>query len=335
MRTCARPVLTLALAAGLLSTATGTAAAAPVVQGEILARYQSLGGARGFLAAPLTDELSTPNRLGRFNVFQGGSIYWTPRTGAWEVHGLIRAKWGSLGWENSLLGFPTANERPLRGGAMSRFQGGSVYWSPASGAHEVHGDILGRYGELGAETGRLGYPVTDEVRTPDRFGAYSAFQGGAVYWSPDTGAHQIEGAIRAKWDALGSENSGLGFPVSDEHARPGGRVSDFELGQITWTPQLGAVVTRAVDQVSRASTDANTVTLDGVQQSYTWDGNDEFAVLEAGATGEPTEVSRAEFERQLDAELASARVSPYLAVDYALEGTGTSRFTLLKQSEPG
>ncbi|HEU0102638.1 MAG TPA: hypothetical protein VFR07_09995 [Mycobacteriales bacterium] len=347
MRTPSTPLVATAVALGLLTTASAASAApepvplgaapAPsvVVKGAILARYESLGGARGFLGRALTDELSTPNGVGRYNVFEGGSIYWSPGSGAHEVHGLIREKWGALGWENSLLRFPTSNEIALRGGALNRFQGGFVYWSPGTGAHEVHGDILAKYAEFRWETGRLGYPVTDELRTPDRTGAFSLFQGGAVYWSPDTGAHQIEGAIRAKWDALGSENSGLGFPVTDEDDRPGGRVSDFELGQISWTPETGAVVTRAVDEVSRADTAQNTVTLDGVQQSYVWDANDEFASLPAGGTGEPDTLTLAEFEAQLDEELASNRARPYLVVDYSLERAGTSRFTLLKQSEPG
>jgi uncharacterized protein with LGFP repeats len=46
---------------------------------------------------PLTDESPTPDGIGRFNHFQGGSIYWTPGIGAHEVHGAIRDKWASMG----------------------------------------------------------------------------------------------------------------------------------------------------------------------------------------------------------------------------------------------
>ena len=45
---------------------------------------------RGFLHYPVTDETGTPDGVGRFNHFEGGSIYWTPGTGAKEVHGAIR-----------------------------------------------------------------------------------------------------------------------------------------------------------------------------------------------------------------------------------------------------
>jgi uncharacterized protein with LGFP repeats len=76
------------------------------------------------LGSPLTDELTTPDGVGRFNHFQNGSIYWTPATGAHEVHGLIRAKWESLGWETGALGYPVRDEYAVTGGRESEFQKG-------------------------------------------------------------------------------------------------------------------------------------------------------------------------------------------------------------------
>jgi hypothetical protein len=58
-----------------------------VVVGAIRAKWLALGGPYGLLGRPLTPELSTPDGIGRYNHFQGGSIYWTPATGAHEVHG--------------------------------------------------------------------------------------------------------------------------------------------------------------------------------------------------------------------------------------------------------
>ena len=49
------------------------------VHGEIERHFDpDLGGVKGFLGYPLTDETVTPDGVGRFNGFQGGSIYWTP-----------------------------------------------------------------------------------------------------------------------------------------------------------------------------------------------------------------------------------------------------------------
>lgn len=212
----------------------------------IAAHYAALGGPRGFLGAPLTGERPTPTKPGAYTHYQGGSIYWSPVTGAHEVHGRIRDRWAALGWENGLLGFPETDERRLRDGAYSRFQGGHVYWSPRTDAHEVHGEIFRAWARLGHENSRLGYPTTDERRTPNRPGAYNHFERGSIYWSPATGASAVEGAIREAWARAGWEASCLGFPTSGERATVvggvAGRVSDFERGTVTWTPAGGAVV---------------------------------------------------------------------------------------------
>jgi uncharacterized protein with LGFP repeats len=56
-----------------------------------------MGWERSFLGYPVTDETGTPDGIGRFNHFSNAaSIYWTPSTGAWSIHGAIRDKWASL-----------------------------------------------------------------------------------------------------------------------------------------------------------------------------------------------------------------------------------------------
>ncbi len=211
-----------------------------MVRGAILERYDSLGGAAGFLGQPVTAERSTPNRFGRYNLFQGGAIYWTPELGAWEVHGRIRDRWAATGHENGVLGFPASNEKLLNGGAFGVFERGLVYWSPATDAHEVHGLIRETYRATGYERGPLGYPTTDEVRTPSRPGAYSLFQQGAIYWSQATGAREVRGAIRQRWEALGLENGFLGFPASGENGLGNGAYELFEGGSVYWSPATGA-----------------------------------------------------------------------------------------------
>lgn len=107
------------------SPATGASS----VHGAILAHYLRLGGPGGLLGYPTTDERATPDRIGRYNHFAGSggaSIYWTPRTGAWSVHGAIRSRWAFLGWERSRLGYPTTDEYATVGGRRSDFTGGSI-----------------------------------------------------------------------------------------------------------------------------------------------------------------------------------------------------------------
>src|SRR5690606_38603651 len=82
----------------------------PPTVGEIDKKYRALGGCNSFLGHPITHELKTPDGAGRYSVFQNGSIYWHPSTGAFEVHGLIRDKWAELDWEVGLLGYPITDE---------------------------------------------------------------------------------------------------------------------------------------------------------------------------------------------------------------------------------
>ncbi len=106
------------------------------VKGAILSKYVQLGACNSFLGSPETSELATPDGQGRFNHFQGGSIYWHPSTGAHEIHGDIREKWASLGYERSFLGYPIADEIARNDGVRySKFQNGSIYWTRAEGAY--------------------------------------------------------------------------------------------------------------------------------------------------------------------------------------------------------
>ncbi len=142
------------------------------VHGLIRAKWAGLGWEKSFLGYPTTDE-TTGRDLegrGRFNHFQGGSIYWHPITAAHEVHGAIRVKYLELGAEASFLGYPTTDETgtPDGIGRFNHFQAGSIYWTAYTWAHEVHGLIRQLWAEHGWERNpSLGYPISDEL-IPDR-----------------------------------------------------------------------------------------------------------------------------------------------------------------------
>jgi hypothetical protein len=215
------------------------------VYGHIRDKWASMGWENSFLGFPVTGELGTPDGVGRFNHFQGGSIYWTPATGAQVIYGDIRQKWAEYGWETSFLGYPVTDElgTPDGVGRFNHFQGGSIYWTPATGAKVIYGDIRAKWASIGWETSFLGYPVTDELGTPDGVGRFNHFQGGSIYWTPSTGAHLVYGAIRDKWASMGWETSALGYPTTDELDLPGGgRYNKFQGGTIKWTPAAGAWV---------------------------------------------------------------------------------------------
>ena len=213
----------------------------------IAAHYAELGGPTSLLGFPLTDETATPDGTGRFNHFTGGSIYWTPATGAHEVHGAIRDKWAALGWELGVAGYPLTDETatPDGTGRFNHFTGGSIYWTPATGAHEVYGAIREQWAAMGWERSVAGYPTTDETDIPGvpggRMNAFSATNL-VIYWSAPTGAHETYGAIRQYYtDAAGGPAGRLGLPTSGEYAIPGGRASNFEHGALSWDAATGQV----------------------------------------------------------------------------------------------
>ncbi len=222
-------------------------APATAIGGPILAKYNSLGGAGGLLGAAQTGDTVCPDGVGHFVHFANGSIYWTPATGAFSVHGNIQAKWASLGWERcAFLGYPVTDESgcPDGVGRFNHFQSGSIYWTQQTGAFSVHGDIRAKWSSLGWERcAFLGYPVTDETGCPDGVGRFNHFQQGSIYWTQQTGAFSVHGTIRDKWASLGWERGSLGYPTSDEgDLAGGGRVSSFQHGRICWTAAKGAWV---------------------------------------------------------------------------------------------
>jgi uncharacterized protein with LGFP repeats len=261
------------------SQATG----AHAVYGAILSEYRTTFfetdyyGTRvmQILGAPTSDEMGVPGVPGaRMNTFQGGAIYWSPGTGAHVVYGAIGAEYAALAYETDccgreaqlVLGLPTSDEMNvpwLAGARMNTFQGGAIYWSPGTGAHVVYGGIGGEYAATASETDYygtdvqriLGLPTSDEMNVPGIAGArMNTFQGGAIYWSPGTGAHVVYGAIGALYQNMGGPTSYLGLPTSDEEPAPTGgrpdyRVSYFQNGKIWWTPGDGAHAVQAVSEI--------------------------------------------------------------------------------------
>src|SRR3954447_9768457 len=66
---------------------------------------------------------------GCFQHYGSASIYWSPATGAHVTSDSIRWRWGALGWEKSVLGYPTTDTSCglVKGGCFQFFQGGSLY----------------------------------------------------------------------------------------------------------------------------------------------------------------------------------------------------------------
>jgi uncharacterized protein with LGFP repeats/L,D-peptidoglycan transpeptidase YkuD (ErfK/YbiS/YcfS/YnhG family) len=218
--------------------------------GAISEKYTTTGGPAGGLGSPTSNETGGLKDGGAFQNFQGGAILWSPSTGARISVGSIRGLYAATGYENGVLGYPTSDEvGGLRdGGVYQNYEGGAVLWSPATGAHISTGPIRDKYGSVGFEGGRLGYPNSDVVYGLKEGGAYQNYQGGAIIWTPANGARLSVGTLRDAWASTGFEHGTLGFPTTDEFAIPGGVAQNYQGGVITASAAGTFVVNGAIFQ---------------------------------------------------------------------------------------
>ena len=123
------------------------------------------------------------------------SLHYMIGVRTYRVHGAICDKWIQLSADRG-FGAPVSGEVASARGRASYFMevGGkpwerkAIYWSGATGAHEVHGLIAKAYWEAGGDGSCLGLPVSDEE--PSGNGRVSRFEHGQIDWKPgDTRGH--------------------------------------------------------------------------------------------------------------------------------------------------
>ncbi len=96
------------------------------------------------------------------------------------------------------------------------------WFAATAGKFLVQGAILQKYNEVGASNSPLGSPISNEQAGPGG-GRYTKFEGGGIYWTPQTGAHIVMGAIRDTWKHdYGGPGGPLGYPTRDQQDIPGG-----------------------------------------------------------------------------------------------------------------
>ncbi|MBT1182273.1 RICIN domain-containing protein [Bifidobacterium sp. CP2] len=213
-----------------------------VVSGEVYTywlKHQTLGDP--------TSEL-TDVRSGSWQSFTGGTVYVSAKYGTHAVRSPILEKYVSLQSERGTLGYPTSEQRLLKGGVSQSFQHGEIHWSSATGTHFTRGAIQDYWKTNGGQTGWLGYPTTDETTGLRDGGASQRFQGGTVFKAPQTSAHAVKKSILKKYADIGYENSTLGYPTSEENNLGSGVSQVFQHGEIHWSSATGAHFTRGAIQ---------------------------------------------------------------------------------------
>ncbi|MEU2348769.1 hypothetical protein [Modestobacter sp. NPDC049651] len=157
------------------------ASGALAVRGALRSAYRAQGWENGRLGYPVTNEACGKRSGGCSQEFQGGTELWSPAGGAHSVLGAIRAEYQAQGWENGVLGYPISDEACGKrdGGCSQEFQGGTVLWSPSSGAHLVTGAVRSAYAARGWENSGYGYPVAEPTGAGNGRSA-QRFQGGSI-----------------------------------------------------------------------------------------------------------------------------------------------------------
>ena len=117
----------------------------------------------------------------------------------------------------------------------------SVYDVPGGGS------FRSLWSQLGGMGGLLGDPTSNWFGVSG--GQSQNFAGATAYWGSSTGTHEIHGAIRDRYNALGGPNSSQGLPTSNEQSAPGGGRENTFAGHscgsgsaILWTSATGAHV---------------------------------------------------------------------------------------------
>jgi len=221
---------------------------ARISMGAIRAAWAATGFDGGYLGLPITDEVYGLPNGGAYQDYQGGSIIYSPATGARvSKNGPIRNEWGYTGFDRSYLGYPTSNEiGGLPGGGIYQdYQHGSIIWSPATGARvSRNGPIRTVWGKSGFDRSPLGYPTENEVSLPGG-GISQEYQRGTIIYSPATGTWIVTGAVRNVWRAAGSYSSPLGYPKGNEVLMGNqGTYQDYEGGAIIWSAKTGAQISK-------------------------------------------------------------------------------------------
>src|SRR6185503_11327044 len=106
---------------------------ANVVTGQVLAKYESVGGPEGDLGFPITGEvdggLPPASRMSTFAADDKPVIFWTPDHGAVIVRGPMNAAWDKLGGATGELGAPVADQTENGDVITQRFSGGAISWN--------------------------------------------------------------------------------------------------------------------------------------------------------------------------------------------------------------
>ena len=151
----------------------------------------------------------------------------------------IAQLWHSLGGSGGILGDPTSDYLTIiqnGGGLGQAFEGGSIYWTAATGAqYIVLGPIRDYYFARSGAAGPLAFPASPPIAVGANGGGRGqVFQRGSVY-SSDFGTFTVAGSIRDVYWSYAGAGGTLGWPTAEQSSSPakgGGVGQGFQAGAV-------------------------------------------------------------------------------------------------------
>ena len=246
-----------------------------VVRGAMKAAWDKLGSSGGVLGVPVGDE--TYDGELATQPFSSGKVSWNrvtktfttvPPELAGRLTGLQVPSRSHRGHQHGLAGGwrrrrPAGRQAGRKypvgpDGIAQDFAGGKVFFSPATGANAVEGDILAKYESLGGPPcSDLGFPTANEadgsITPASRISTFSVPGKPVIFWTPDHGAFVMRGAMKAAWDKLGGPTGKLGAPVGDQAVDRKVVTQKFTGGKISWNAAKNTFTTQPSNLASSLS----------------------------------------------------------------------------------
>ena len=122
---------------------------AKALYGPVLARYQALGGPKGQLGFPVSDEADAGNGVAHVADFRqpgGASIYWSPQWGSVVITGAVLDTYRASGGAIGPFSYPSADTTTVNGVESGSFigpRGTRIQWSSNSGVSTVPAALAG------------------------------------------------------------------------------------------------------------------------------------------------------------------------------------------------
>ena len=233
---------------------------ARVVRGAINAAWDKLGGSSGVLGVPADDETYRGDVVTQ--KFTGGELSYNMRDKTFttvppdlaaqltdlsvpeDPNSAINAARRAAGGPLGPLGAAQGPSYPIGTDGLGQdFAGGKIFYSPATGAHVLTGQVLAKYESVGGPEGDLGFPTTSEVdgglATESRMTTFAAEDKPVIFWTPDYGAVIVRGAMNAAWSELDGAKGPLGAPMADQTEDGDVIQQRFSGGVVSWDRSSG------------------------------------------------------------------------------------------------